>query len=216
MNHLKVGIRRIVFSDFDNTITDRETFVANMKKIAPEMYEKLAPEMYALRLTIRQGVRMLLESIPSNRYPEMLANIRKQRIRPGFGRFLDFLDARDVPMVVVSGGLCGLVIAGLGNFQRRVRDIHAADVNTDGERLQVISEFEAGDELVAKAKIMALYEYDESVAIGDSYADLNLAMKSDIVFARDKLCDYLDERGKTYIRWQDFDDIRIELEKVWS
>ncbi|HEY9802138.1 MAG TPA: hypothetical protein V6D25_17385 [Leptolyngbyaceae cyanobacterium] len=44
-------MKRIVFCDFDGTITVEETFVAVLKKFAPELSAQLLPEMYAKRLT---------------------------------------------------------------------------------------------------------------------------------------------------------------------
>ncbi|MHC5719521.1 MAG: 2-hydroxy-3-keto-5-methylthiopentenyl-1-phosphate phosphatase, partial [Nostoc sp.] len=40
-------MKRIVFCDFDGTITVDETFVAVLRKFAPVLSEKLLPEMYA-------------------------------------------------------------------------------------------------------------------------------------------------------------------------
>jgi 2-hydroxy-3-keto-5-methylthiopentenyl-1-phosphate phosphatase len=209
-------VQRIVFCDFDGTITVEETFVAILKKFAPELSAKLIPEMYAQRLTLREGVREILQSIPSSSYGEILEFTRKQPMRPGFLELLDFLDFQGVPLVVVSGGLRGVVEVVLGATQQRVHAIHAVDVDTTGSLLKVHSDYEGETELVAKVQVMAEYPANEKIAIGDSLTDFNMGLEASLVFARDRLAEYLNQYQKPYIHWNDFSDIRDYLLKSWS
>ena len=208
--------KRVVFCDFDGTITAEETFVGMLKQFAPELSAKIMPEMYALRLTLREGVRQLLESIPSARYPEILEFSRPKPMRPGLVQLLNFLDAKGVRFVVVSGGLQGMVETVLGDLVERVDGIYAVDVDTSSKYILVNSAFEGETELVSKVQIMAQYAADQSVAIGDSVTDLNMAMHAELVFARDRLARYLDERKQPYIPWNDFLDIRDYLAHHWQ
>jgi 2-hydroxy-3-keto-5-methylthiopentenyl-1-phosphate phosphatase len=209
-------VKRVIFCDFDGTITVEETFVAVLKRFAPEVAANVIPQMYARRVTLREGVRTILESIPSASYPEILEFTRPQPIRSGFAQLLDFLDVQQVPLVVVSGGLRGMVETVLGGLLQRVKAIHAVDVDTDGDNLQVISKYEAGTELIAKVQVMAEYPADEQIAIGDSLTDLNMALHADLVFARHPLTKYLDEQQKPYISWDDFGEIHCYLESLWK
>ncbi|MFN6540555.1 MAG: HAD-IB family phosphatase [Nostoc sp. EkiNYC01] len=208
-------MKRIVFCDFDGTITVEETFVAILKKFAPELSAKLLPEMYAQRLTLREGVREILQSIPSSSYGEILEFTRKEATRPGFIELLDFLDFQGVPLVVVSGGLRGMVEIVLGATQQRIHAIHAVDVDTSDTLLKVRSDYEGETELVAKVQVMAEYPADEKIAIGDSITDLNMGLEASVVFARDRLAEYLNKYQKPYIPWNDFSDIRDYLAKSW-
>jgi 2-hydroxy-3-keto-5-methylthiopentenyl-1-phosphate phosphatase len=215
-------MKRVVFCDFDGTITAEETFVGMLKEFAPELSEQLMPEMYALRLTLREGVRQLLESIPSARYPEIIEYVHSKPIRPGLEELLDFLDAEGVPFVVVSGGLRGMVETvlsrasmGTPSLLERVAAIYAVDVETTGDFLGVHSELEGDTELVSKVRVMARHPADEQVAIGDSVTDLNMALTAPVVFARDRLIQYLDEQNKSYIPWNDFFDVREQLSQRW-
>ncbi|HEY9638476.1 MAG TPA: HAD-IB family phosphatase [Coleofasciculaceae cyanobacterium] len=216
-------MKRVVFCDFDGTITAEETFVGMLKKLAPELSEQLMPEMYARRLTLREGVRQLLESIPSTRYSEIIDYAKPKPIRPGLVELLDFLDAEGVPLVVVSGGLRGMVetvlsqpSTGTPPLLERVAAIYAVDVDTTGEFMGVQSQFEGGTELVSKVKVMAQHPANEQIAIGDSVTDLEIALHAPIVFARDRLIQYLDEHNKPYIPWNDFFDIRQHLSQQWQ
>ncbi|OUL24693.1 2-hydroxy-3-keto-5-methylthiopentenyl-1-phosphate phosphatase [Nostoc sp. RF31YmG] len=209
-------MRRIVFCDFDGTITVEETFVAVLKNFAPELSAKLLPEMYARRVTLRQGVRQILESIPSSRYGEILEFTQIQPIRPGFVELLDFLEFQGVPLVVISGGLRGMVETVLDSLVQRVHAIHAVDVDTSSTHLKVISPFEGGTELIAKVQIMSKYPAYQKIAIGDSLTDLNMALEANVVFARDRLAEYLDEHKKPYIPWDNFLQVRDYLVKLWK
>ncbi len=209
-------LQRIIFCDFDGTITEKESFVALLKHFAPQLSAQLIPQMYARELTLREGVRQILESIPSSRYGEVLEFSRQESIRPGFTELLDFLEAEKVPLVVISGGLRGMVEVVLGELVQRVHAIHAVDIDISGEYFQVKSEFEGGTELVAKVQVMEKYPADEKIAIGDSLTDLNMALETPMVFARDRLAQYLDEHQKAYIPWNNFLEVRDYLAKLWN
>ncbi len=208
-------MKRIVFCDFDGTITVKETFVAVLKKFAPELSAQLIPQMYARHLTLRQGVRQILESIPASRYPEIIEFTRSQPIRPGFVELLDWSESQGVPIVVVSGGLRGMVEVVLGDLCQRAKAIHAVDIDASGSHLQVLSAYEGGTELVNKLQVMAQYPADEKIAIGDSLTDLNMALETPLVFARDRLAQFLDEQQKPYIPWNDFFEVRDRLKQLW-
>jgi 2-hydroxy-3-keto-5-methylthiopentenyl-1-phosphate phosphatase len=170
----------------------------------------------ALEISIREGVRQMLESIPSVHYSEILAYTQKVPLRPGFEQFLYFLDDRGVPFVVVSGGLRGMVDASLGSLASRVHKIFAADVNTRGEYLKVTSDFEGDMELVAKVDVMNLFGEGQRIAIGDGATDINMAKQASLVFARGSLAFFLDHMDIPYRKWSDFLDVQKALEALWQ
>jgi 2-hydroxy-3-keto-5-methylthiopentenyl-1-phosphate phosphatase len=206
-------VKRIVFCDFDGTITGAETFVAMVDRFTPEVAARVRPEIDAQRVTIRQGVRQMLESIPSSSYPDIVEFARTQPIRAGFVEFLDWLETEQIPLIIVSGGLDCMIRAVLEPYLNRLQAIHAIDLDPSGEYLQVNSRYEGGTEMVAKAEIMAKYRADESIAIGDSITDWNMALAASIVFARPPLTDFLEQQQKPYLRWHDFFDLRAALQQ---
>lgn len=209
-------LERVVFCDFDGTITVEETFVGMLKQFAPQLSAELMPEMYARRLTLREGVRRLLESIPSERYQEIVEFSRGKLLRPGLVELLDFLEAQGIPFVIVSGGIRVMVETVLGPLTERVQAIYAADVDASGSHLRVGSEFEGDTELVSKVRVMEEYQALEQVAIGDSITDLKMALAAPVVFARDRLAEYLDAEDKSYIWWNDFFDVLESLSERWD
>jgi 2-hydroxy-3-keto-5-methylthiopentenyl-1-phosphate phosphatase len=209
-------LRRAVFCDFDGTVTSEESFLGMFRRFAPEIYREVGPEMRALRMTIREGVRRIVDSIPTARYPEILEYVRTIPIRPGFTELIDYLDGERVPLIIISGGLRGMVASRLGLLVARIHAIHAPDVDTSGEYLRVFSDFEQGGELMAKAAVIARYAPAESVCIGDGPTDLTMAAASTLVFARDGLARFLDHTGKPYLQWNDFHDVRMSLMTRWK
>jgi len=208
--------KRVVFCDFDGTITVEETFVAMLKHFAPELSSQLMPEMYARRLSLRSGVRQLLESIPSECYGEIVEFSRGKLMRPGLVELLDFLDEKKVDFAIVSGGLRIMVETVMGDLVNRASVIYAVDVDASGPRLQVNSEFEGDTELVSKVRVMGQHPADEQVAIGDSLTDFNMALQASSVFARDRLAEYLDEQQKPYTKWDNFFDVLESLSQKWN
>lgn len=209
-------MRRAIFCDFDGTITAVKTFVAVLQEFAPDVSQQLMPQIYNQTLTLRQGVRQILESIPSCRYAEILEFTRSQPKRDGFIELLDFLDTAEVPLIVVSGGLQGMVEVVLGDLVDRVQAIHAIAVDATQEYLQIHSSYEDGTEMVAKVKVIQEYGATEAIAIGDSITDLNMALHVPLVFARDRLAVYLDQHQKSYIPWNNFFDVRDYLTELWK
>ena len=208
--------KRVVFCDFDGTITVEETFVAMLKHFAPELSSQLMPEIYARRLSLRSGVRQLLESIPSECYGEIVEFSRGKLMRPGLVELLDFLDEQKVDFAIVSGGLRILVETVMGDLVNRASVIYAVDVDASGPRLQVNSEFEGDTELVSKVRVMDQHPAEEQVAIGDSLTDFNMALQASSVFARDRLAEYLDEQQKPYTKWDNFFDVLESLSQKWN
>ncbi len=209
---------QVVFCDFDGTITAVETFVGMLEAVAPELSATILPQIYTQELTLRQGVRTLLESLPTSVYPQILDYAARQPVRPGLRELIDFLDQKDIPFVVVSGGLQDMVETVLRreNLLSRVTKIFAVQVDSTQSKLQVTSEFEDGTELVAKVQVMAQYPAAQTIAIGDSITDLNMARQADLVFARERLQTYLQEENKPYLAWNDFWSVRAHLMKMWS
>ncbi|CAF1200748.1 unnamed protein product [Rotaria sordida] len=207
----------IVFCDFDGTITSCETFVGILKHFSPILSNELLPKILSKEITLRQGVRQIVESISSSVYPdELLDFVKDKPIRPGLSSLIDYLDSRHIPFIVVSGGIRYLVEAVLKreNLLERCSKIYGIDIDANQEKLKVISEWETGNELVAKVNIIKqeCQNNEKIIVIGDSLTDLNASKCANLVFARDALCHYLKEENIEFIEWIDFEDIKNKLQ----
>ncbi|MGL5835959.1 MAG: HAD-IB family phosphatase [Waterburya sp.] len=209
---------RVVFCDFDGTITSKDTFVSVLEKFAPEAATQFLPAIFRREITLKGSIEKTLGSISTQDYPALIEFIADQPIRPGFQEFIEFLNNATIPFVVISGGLTGMVKAVLERQQllSSITAIYAGEVNTTGDFLQPYSLISSDTEFVAKAIAMAQYSAEEKVAIGDSVTDINMSLAADLVFARDRLQQYLAEENKSYVPWQDFFEIRDYLAARWQ
>ena len=209
-------LERIVFCDFDGTITVEETFVAILKRFVPELAAEIIPKIYALELTLREGAMQMLEAMPSSVYPEIIEFAAAQPLRPGLPEFLDFLEAQTIPFVVITGGLKGMVEATIPTLLPQIHAVYGNEINTEGAYFQVHSPALGETELVSKVDIMKRYPVQQTIVIGDSVTDLKMALAGDVVFARDRLAQYLGDHGVPYHPWNDFHDIQEILVKLWT
>lgn len=178
---------RVVFCDFDGTITAKDTFVSVLEKFAPDVSARLLPIIYSRQITLKQGIQQILASVSAKYYSQIIEHTANQLIRPGLEEFLVFLNQIEVPLVLISGGLTDMVKVVLErqHLMNYVTAIYAGEVDTQGEYLRFYSTIESDTELVAKVKAMAKYPATEKIAIGDSVTDINMSLAADLVFARD-------------------------------
>ena len=182
-----MNLSRVVFCDFDGTITTQDTFVSLLEKFAPVAAAKYLPAIFRREISLKEGIDYTLGSIESICYPDVIDFVACQPIRPGLENFLQFLKLHQIPFVVVSGGLRDLVTGVLERHQlsEMVTAVYAGSVSVDGEFLQAHSQFASELEFVAKARVMENYPAVEKIAIGDSVTDINMSLAADLVFARD-------------------------------
>ena len=209
---------RVVFCDFDGTITTKDTFITVLEKFAPETAARLLPAIFRRELTLKQGIDKTLGVIPTRHYSAMVEFIARQPVRPGLKEFINFLNDRQVSFVVISGGLSSLVTAVLAHNRLLdgVEAIHAGEVDVTGEYLHPYSAISSDTEFVAKAIAMKKYPARQKIAIGDSVTDINMSLAADLVFARDRLKQYLDDENKAYVEWDNFFEIRDYLAASWQ
>lgn len=198
----------IVFADFDGTITQEDTLVGAIRLFTgPEEFQLYSQKLAQGEMTLSQVVRYAFDGAPSDRLPRMLEYVRTVTLRPGFSDFLDEMDRRGIPVVVISGGVRQFVEQNLAPFRSRLLGLHAVELDTSGPRMQLISAYDDGNELLKKTDVMALYSYRYAVGIGDSFTDRNMGRAVDTIFARDVLAQYLDKLGLPYLPYEDFYDV---------
>ena len=207
-----------IFCDFDGTITAEDTFTGMLKAVAPHLCDEYLPDIYAQKLTLREGVKRIIESIPSQYYSQMIDYVDDIPLRPGFVELVKFAMTNQIPFHVVSGGLQDMVKRvlsqqWLGNrpLLEQVASINAVAIDASGEYLKPISDYEGGTELVAKVEVMKEFPAQKTISIGDSITDLNIALNADISFARDRLAGYLEKANRFYYPWDDFFTVRDRL-----
>ena len=201
-----------VFCDFDGTVTSLDTFDAVAARAAPELWSDLKAQLFNFEITLLQGMQALADALTPHDLQAMVDHMGEYAPRPCFLPFLAELERAGVPFVLVSGGLVPLVEEVLGAHRHRLDQLIAAEVlpHPDGG-LRFESPFANGQELVAKAEVVKRYGRGRSVVIGDSITDLGMAEVADLVFAREPLSGWLEQRGIAFHPWDSFADVEAVL-----
>lgn len=182
-----------------------DTFSGAMRLfIDPDEFSFYSKKLAAGEATLSEVVRKAYDGAPAALLPKFLNYVRSVPMRPGFEAFLDACDALDIGVVVISGGARQFLEQKLAPYEERLLGIHAAELAVCGDALRLESEFDDGNELVKKTAVMALYDYDYSIGIGDSFTDCNMAQAVDRAFARDILAKFLTKKGIPFTPFEDF------------
>ena len=199
---------RILFLDFDGTITSEETLEAAMRICLPrEMILDGLNRIRAGEWTLKDAVTFAFDSIPSSRLPEIMEYVRNVPVREGLGDLLDRMRELGIPTVVISGGLKPYVEEKLAPYRDRILDVYSLDVDATGPFIKLTSPCEGETDLIDKPKIMEKYDFDLAICVGDGLTDIDMAMSSQKVFARGILAEELAKRGAPFTLWEDFYDI---------
>lgn len=207
--------KNIIFIDFDGTITTEDTLTgAILPFVDPQEFKEYNSKLFSGEMTLSEVVRYAYDGRPAEWLPPMLDYIDKVQIRPGFDEFLDKMQEKNIPVVVISGGFRRFSERKLAPYMDRITALHAVELTVDGDKMRLISQYDDGNELLKKTDVMALYEYEHAVGIGDSLTDKNMAQAVDTCFARDVLTQYLTKIGRDYIPYEDFYEVMKELEDI--
>ena len=203
---------RILFLDFDGTITSEETLEGCMAlSIDRELYKQKQQEMMEGKITLAEALHQGFATIPAHKLPLMMDYVRGVPVRPGFKELLLAMKEEGIPVVVISGGLKPCIEEKLEPYRDLIMDVYSVNVEEEGGTLKLISDYEEKGDMMEKTLIMKKYDYEESICAGDSFTDIRMAKASDMVFARDRLAKILEKEGIDYIPWEDFYDIKDKI-----
>ena len=198
----------IAFVDFDGTITMEDTLEGAIRLfVTPEEFHSVKGKLVRGEMTLSQVVRYAFDGAPSSRLERMLDYVKGVALRPGFPEFLDEMDKREIPVVVISGGVRQFVELRLAPWRGRLLGVHAVDLDTSGPGMKLVSPYDDGNELLKKTDVMALYDYRHAIGIGDSFTDMKMSLAVDTIFARDVLAAYLQKMGRQFLLYDTFFDV---------
>ena len=190
----------IVFCDFDGTITNTETLSGLLYSFKPDGADALTEAYAKGEITLGECVKSLFQLVPSSRAGEIQEFITTIGVRPGLAELLGFLAQREIPFVVLSGGLRPMVQAVLGDMAQQMLAVHTAELDLSEENMRIYSQWDDGIEVVSKTQVMEKYSYGKAICIGDGYTDIRMARKCDVVFARDELAKTLTKEKRKYLK----------------
>lgn len=211
---------RIIFCDFDGTITVNDNIVAIMKHFNPEGWEGIVEQIVTQQISIREGVGAMFALLPTSRKSEIVEYaINNATIRDGFEEFVSYCKEKGITLLITSGGIDFFIYPLLRAFAIPEDHIYCNASSFEGETIEILwpnpcdahCQTDCG---MCKTSIIRSYDPQrfERIIIGDSITDFEGAKLVDTIFARSHLIERCDQLGYAYHPFESFFDIIKQLE----
>ena len=208
----------LIACDFDGTITRRDTLHLIVDAFGDRgVWDAMEPDLRAGRISVEQAMETEFAEVRATA-DEVRELVREHAgIREGFPEFVRWARGAGHRVEVLSNGFATVIgdlleRAGLGDLPFRSHDVR---FSPEGARL-IWAPRGTRCTLCArpcKRHDLAGLGHDGPVAyVGDGISDRCVAGAADLVFARAGLAEYLAERGRPYIPFEDFHEVRAGLE----
>jgi 2-hydroxy-3-keto-5-methylthiopentenyl-1-phosphate phosphatase len=213
--------KRVIFCDFDGTITVNDNIIAIIKHFNPLGWEQIAQDVLAQRKSIREGVGEMFCLLPTSMKEEVIAcGINNVRIREGFPELLAFCEEHGIEFYVTSGGIDFFVYPVLAPFGIPVDHIYCNGSDFSGDRIEIVWPNPCDDHCdndcgMCKTTIMRRFPASDynRLLIGDSVTDFEGAKQAELVFSRSQLTIKCKELGLPHVEFETFHDIVAYLNK---
>ncbi|MBM7579165.1 2-hydroxy-3-keto-5-methylthiopentenyl-1-phosphate phosphatase [Jeotgalibacillus terrae] len=213
---------RIIFCDFDGTITKSDNIISIMKHFDPPGWEPIKDQILSREISIREGVGKMFATLPSELKKDITEYVvETAEIRGGFGEFVDYTKQAGIPLNIVSGGIDFFVKPMLAPFHLEDH-LYCNGSDFSGQYIRITwphacDEYCSNDCGCCKPSLIRkLADQDaEKIVIGDSVTDLEAAKLADLVF----VCGvYLEEKclelNLPYKRFTHFDEVISYLKQT--
>ncbi|MEZ2132759.1 MULTISPECIES: MtnX-like HAD-IB family phosphatase [unclassified Sinorhizobium] len=201
-----------VFCDFDGTISIEDATDVVLACFADPEWEDIERQWKQGLIGSSECMRRQIALIQPRRH-ELDALLDTVSIDPGFETFLSYCRRNDIPLAIVSDGV--------DYFIRRILASHGigdlpivANVLTHrfahGREVYSLSASLTAAGCTSGSGVCKCRVVDGAelrIYIGDGRSDFCVADKIDLVFAKDKLADYCDNRGIPYVPFENFFDL---------
>jgi len=214
--------KAIFFSDFDGTITKKDVIEAIMSNFAPSHWEDIYTYLTEGKLDIDVGIRMMFNLLPCEKKEEIVNwCLENVEIRDGFNEFLLYLKEKNIPFVILSGGMDFYIYPLLKEYLPLIYKIHCNRFICKGGRMDVFFGYRCSKECkrncgVCKPYIIQKYykNYNLKFYAGDGITDLDACQYNDIIFSTGGFTEYLKEKKKRTINFETFYEIVNAMEEM--
>ncbi len=204
--------KKIIFCDFDGTITVNDNIIAIIKHFKPAGWEELVQKTISTEISIQEGVGSLFRLLPSSLKDEVIQfGISNAVIREGFPQFLQYCKEENIEFYVTSGGIDFFVYPLLEAFGIPKNHIYCNRSDFSGEQIEILWPHPCDEHChnncgMCKPTIMRQFpaEQYERIVIGDSVTDFEGAKLADQVYSRSHLTEKCRELGLKYTEFETF------------
>ncbi|MDL1892011.1 2-hydroxy-3-keto-5-methylthiopentenyl-1-phosphate phosphatase [Sphingobacteriales bacterium CHB3] len=214
-----------IFVDFDGTITRQDVGNAFFREFSGERCSGYVAEYKAEKISAKELFRQEVAAIgvlDEGRAEDFLFS---QPIDDSFKSFVEFCRARAIAFHVVSDGLDYYIrkilshngIDGVSFFANKLEAVRENGI----ARLDISFPFDHAECTrcaCCKRNIMLTHagEEDIIVYIGEGYSDRCPAQYADVVFAKEELQKFCQEKNISYFLYSSFDDVVERMEDILS
>jgi len=210
------------FVDFDGTVTAEDVGYNFFKRFTFEKTEDVVRKYRNGEISAIECLKTECDIYNENPAPakEVREFINSQKLTAGFKQFVEYCQANQIKLTVLSAGFDFYIDRILKNNGLEQLDVYVTPTVLKNGRIN--PEFIYYDEKVCRQcsnckgeRIKQLAAPDAvSVFIGDGHSDWHGAQNADVVFARSFLARYLDKKNIYYQSYRDFFDIISGFQKL--
>ena len=211
-------MKKVVLSDFDGTITTKDTLVEILNAFAPASWHKIEKLVVSGRMGSRVALRkeFSLFCITRKRYISFLK--KRIKIDPGFKAFLHFIRKKRIRFAILSGGFSLNIRTILKKYGLGPFPYYANRLLFKKSRLEIRYPYPGnGCRKCGNCKKSHLLKFKDRgyyiIYVGDSTTDRCPCKEADLVFAKWGLEEYCKKRKIPYIPYSSFRDVRDYLKK---
>ena len=205
-----------VYCDFDGTITKADTTDEVLNRLAGEGWVQLEEDWVAGRITAAECMRGQIALIQHDD-DALDAVLDTMTIRDGFAELVHWCRDNRIPLTIVSDGVDRFIHRILARHELGHIPVFSNRMVSDGTAFRLEQPFRragcAAGSGVCKCEIVDVAPpADPMVFVGDGRSDFCVSGRADLLFARDRLVQYAEQRGQAYIPFDTFFDVLLELQ----
>ena len=204
-----------VYCDFDGTITKADTTDEVLSRLAGDGWLSLEEDWVAGRITAAQCMRAQIALVRHDD-AALDAVLDTMVIRDGFVELVHWCREQRIPLTIVSDGVDRFINRILARHELGHIPVFSNRLVSDQDTYALEQPFKrqgcAAGSGVCKCEIVDVAPpADPMVFVGDGRSDFCVSGRAELLFARDRLAEYAEQRGQSYVPFDDFFDVLLEL-----
>ncbi|GAB4181912.1 MAG: 2-hydroxy-3-keto-5-methylthiopentenyl-1-phosphate phosphatase [Calditrichia bacterium] len=208
-----------IFSDFDGTITRKDSLEAVLNHFCGTEWQEIEERVTRHELTEKESLQMEMDYLHESEETIFRFLTDHIHIDPNFPDFVEYISHNEIEFTILSGGFRSFIQTILDKYHLSHLKIEANSFEIDNEHWKVIGNPTPKiknncNHCKTHHLIQAKSEGLITIYIGDGNTDRCPAQQADIVFAKGPLASYLTSIGKDFFPISTFADVKIKMEEL--
>lgn len=210
----------LIACDFDGTVTQRDTLHVIVEEFGdPQIWDSLEPALHAGDLTVEDALIQQFATVHATAEDVRRLVAERAPLRAGFRDFVDWARSQGHEILVLSNGFRSVIAPVLADADLSDLEVVANDCvfSPEGAAIQWDDRGTRCADCDRPCKRAPLAERRRgrtTVMIGDGISDRCVAEVADHVFARDFLARDRAARGRPFVPFDDFDQVRMTIAQM--